>query len=350
MMRSTLAFVLLTIGSAAACIPQSPLERSPCPCPAAQGYICCPKTNRCERQATVDTCTEVPAPGSDAGSDTRVVVSTFESVGIGAAHACAVRRDGTIKCVGSNDKGQATPPPGLFREVVAGEAHTCGVKMVLDDRAQDGTVVCWGDNTYRQLTVPAGQFFGVLTAGGRHTCATWADKVACWGDNSFGQSTPPAGLSAVVDLKAGRNHTCALTRPDPNSGVHVVCWGDNSRGQSTPPADATNVNFLAAGGDHTCASDFGNYLACWGDNDAGQSKEPVGFIRSLSIASGHSCGMPFDGSERVQCWGTDWGTALSTPPTGKFIQVFAGDYLNCAKPSDDKSPLLCWGQTYEPWY
>lgn len=316
MKRSSLALVLLSAASAVTCSPQAPLEKS----------------------------------GADAGTgadaETRVVVSPVVSVAIGAAHACAVRRDGTITCVGSNDKGQATPPPGLFYQVVAGEAHTCGQRMVLEDRTQDMTLVCWGDNTYGQLAAPPGPF-DEFTAGGRHNCGRWIDKVTCWGDNSHGQSTMPPGLSSVGEVRAGRNHTCAIGRASVNDDTQVLCWGDNSRGQSTPPADARNVSFLAAGGDHTCAGSLSNYLACWGDNEAGQSIAPVGFIRGLSVAAGHSCGL-FDW--RIRCWGTDWGTALATPPVGLFNHVFAGDYLNCALPIDAGSPLLCWGQSHEPWY
>ena len=40
---------------------------------------------------------------------------------------------------------QATPPPGTFTQVSAGNIHTCGIKS-------DGTFTCWGSNSYGQST------------------------------------------------------------------------------------------------------------------------------------------------------------------------------------------------------
>jgi hypothetical protein len=109
------------------------------------------------------------------------------------------------------------------------------------------------------------------------------------------------------------------------------------------------VMAIGAGGDHTCVSSELGYLACWGANDVGQSTEPVGGFYSLSLATGHSCGMSFT-DKTIHCWGTGWGASTPTPPPGRFLNIFVGDYLNCAQPEDITQPYLCWGQTYEPWY
>jgi hypothetical protein len=299
-------------------------------------------------------------------------VSQIVSVGIGAAHACVVRANGTIECRGNNDKGQATPPPGLYYQVVAGALHTCAQVEDLTDRTKDKSWVCWGDNTYGQATAPPGPR-DMLSAGGRHTCAsaTYGDAgvadnatIVCWGDNSLGQlSVPPGTAPFPAAIAAGKNHTCALTTSSGDAGFQnqrsVACWGDNSQGQSTPPADFGRtpllVIYLAAGGDHTCASDGFGYLTCWGANDAGQSAEPVGGMQSLSLATGHSCAIVSGGrgptsQSTILCWGSGWGTSLATPPPGKFNNVFAGDYMNCAQTDDMTQPLQCWGQKYEPWY
>jgi Regulator of chromosome condensation (RCC1) repeat len=388
MTLTTLASTVLVL-SAVACVARAPISQSPCPCPQGMGYICC--DNRCvlpsdptcgstagmSGAAGLDSHDTAGAGGSSTGGtggaaglssvdaggtpvDAGQVVSRVVSVGIGAAHACIVRANGTIECRGSNDKGQATPPAGSFLQVVAGAEHTCAQVQDLADRTKNGAWVCWGDNTYGQAPPSFGESYDV-TAGGRHTCYTDSnDKIVCLGDNSLGQTSAPtvaAGYS-IGALSAGRNHTCALVQVDNTISVDgtmagVRCWGDNSLGQSTPPADlGTNPQLsLASGGDHTCASNY-SFLTCWGANDVGQSTEPVGSLLSLSLATGHSCAMPFGGepADRIQCWGTGWGTSISTPPTGKFSNIFAGDYINCALPDDMIQPLLCWGQTYESWY
>jgi Regulator of chromosome condensation (RCC1) repeat len=381
--------------SAAACVSPAPISQSPCPCPEAMGYICC--ENRCVLPAdpicgstagmsgaggtmTQDAGsaagnppvgtggaagTEVhdaggTAGGPPVGADAGQVVSPVVSVGIGAAHACIVRANGSIECRGSNDKGQATPPAGTFLQVVAGAEHTCGQVQNLADRTKNGAWVCWGDNTYGQAPPSLGVLLS-LTAGSRHTCGMdyTNDKIVCFGDNSLGQTSAPAlptlPSGSVVTMSAGRNHTCAIINiagPPPTNiyTSSVRCWGDNSLGQSTPPSMTQNAGFVASGGDHTCAgTPF--FLTCWGDNTLGQSTAPVGSTFDLSLASGHSCFInSLFGSGPIDCWGTGWGSSLPTPPTGMFGNVFAGDYINCALPMDATQPLVCWGQAYEPWY
>ncbi len=316
MTLARLASTILVL-SAAACVSRAPISQSPCPCPEGMGYVCC--VGRCV-PPTDTTCgsssgmsgaagTETHDAGGTAGNpavgaDARQVISRVVSVGIGAAHACIVRQDGSIECRGNNDKGQATPPAGTFLQVVAGAEHTCAQVQVLADRTKNGAWVCWGDNTYGQAPPSFGVSYDV-TAGSRHTCYTDSnDKIICVGDNSLGQTSAPtvAAGYTVGALSAGRNHTCALvtvdnTIPVDGTMAGVTCWGDNSLGQSTPPTDVVatiHPEFLASGGDHTCASsDF--LFSCWGANDVGQSMEPVGALRPLSLATGHSCAMPFDG-------------------------------------------------------
>jgi hypothetical protein len=297
-------------------------------------------------------------PVADGGTpDVQTVTSPFVSIGIGAGHACGVRADGTISCLGSNARGQASPPPGLYSAVVAGAQHTCAAVVDHLDQTKDGLWVCWGDNSSSQLVAPP-IHFNEVAAGGRHNCGRGPAGITCWGDDSFGQSTPPAFPANVFlsELAAGANHTCAAGKVLDSAGAvtgqpYVKCWGDDSKGQSSPPADAAG-DFLAAGGDHTCASGFVNAIRCWGDNAQAQSTSPPGVIRTLSVASGHSCGMPFGGYRdgEIFCWGTGWGASRPSPPDGPFLKVVAGDYLNCGFPNDSTQPVVCWGQSDQPWF
>jgi alpha-tubulin suppressor-like RCC1 family protein len=132
----------------------------------------------------------------------------WSAVATGRAHACAIRRDGSLYCWGSNSSGQVgdggssdpvadiAPVGGSdrFRAVSAREDHTCAVR-------DDGTLFCWGaggsgqlglggtddGNVPTALDVGATRFVGVAT-GVDHTCAVADDSTTwCWGDNSDGE-------------------------------------------------------------------------------------------------------------------------------------------------------------------
>ena len=230
--------------------------------------------------------------------------------------------------------------------VSAGAAFACAL-------AVDGTVRCWGSNANGQLgngTVITSQapvdVTGLsnvesLALGKRHACALSSGQVSCWGANDLGElggpttdtcpidgvmtgcaKTPLAvpGLSNVSAIAAGDNHTCAILIDG-----SVTCWGDNGWGQlgigtageppPEPPGDASDggadasdadgdagpmnplrasvvtalatplssVLALAAGGSHTCAVRDGGDVLCWGRDDRGE----LG-----SAASGGSAGCP----------------------------------------------------------
>ena len=356
--------VALVVVGVMACSSQVPLDKSPCPCPASLGYICCGSgsAQSCVRAQTCDTAPVVDSgpwmpdayPPPDAGPpDVPTVSSQFLTIAIGHAHACSVRFDYSVDCIGDDSKGQATPPPGQFYTVLAGGDVTCGSKVDKSDVTKDGAWVCWGDNTYGQTAVPSG--VTVAAIGLRHACGTdGTNHVVCWGDNSLGQAMPPPGV--YTNLTAGHNHTCGARQDDgTDAGVPlgIVCWGDNSLGQLTPPP--AFAGFLAAdltaGGDHTCFDTFPDgQLWCWGDNAGGQSTPPAGNrFGPLAVGPGHACAMNSD--FKIVCWGNDWGDATPIPPSGSFGGIRGGDYRTCAwKHTEPASPAICWGATYEPWY
>jgi hypothetical protein len=340
--------------AAAGCADKLPLDNSPCPCPASLGYVCCDMggVRSCVRpNAAADTICE--ADGFDGGSDDGPAPvapgESFVSIGIGNAHACGVRANGTISCFGSNEKGQAIPPAGEFYEVIAGGDHTCASKVDRSDFTKDHAWTCWGDNTYGQTTLPFEPMY-VVAAGSRHTCGAGTQGgLVCWGDNTFGQATPPPGMETRGAV-AGRNHNCAQNAP--GATPEIFCWGDNSRGQATVPVGLPTLGFIrsmAAGGDHTCITNANFETWCWGDNLAGQFTPPRDSIEMLSIAAGHGCGVnTFE--YKIVCWGPDWGGSLSVPPSGDFSRVWAGEYRTCAQPRGGTHPVVCWGPSYEAWY
>lgn len=245
--------------------------------------------------------------------------SEIVSVGVGAAHACALTKGlssaggGGIKCWGANSKGQLGDGSRQDRAVpvsviqfgssgavalATGGAHTCAITNVR-------RVKCWGANDRNQLGVPIAKFdepwnltpveipgledVVAIAAGGAHTCALRANgDVKCWGSIDYGQvgtgsiglsiAAPAPTLGGVVSdavaITAGGQHTCALKR-----NGSVQCWGKNLNKQIgnqglldwyTTPQAVYNVNNAAlavsAGTDHTCILMNNQNLSCFGSN------------------------------------------------------------------------------------
>lgn len=207
--------------------------------------------------------------------------------------------------------GTTTPLTGVV-QVVAGGAYACALRS-------DTTVWCWGDQALGALgnNVVAGdqsapvQVCNVmgcatfltgavkLAAGYDHVCALLnTGALSCWGTNTYGQVGNGAiggtqavaqpvvapGTGSVVDVAAGRDHTCFLRWS--GATTQAFCMGRNHRGQlgdatavdnGTPQLVAgganNNYKMITAGEFHTCAVATGTsdgQMRCWGANGSGQ--------------------------------------------------------------------------------
>ncbi|PID97883.1 MAG: hypothetical protein CSA83_02075, partial [Actinomycetales bacterium] len=298
-----------------------------------------------------------------------------------------------------------TTPPTLFKQIEAGNSHTCVVD--LNDKAY-----CWGDGyhgklgnghsgyNYKKATptavaMPAGVNFSQIATGQDHTCALDSDSQAyCWGRGESGElgngysaiwyteDTPtavtmPAGVT-FSQITVGSWHTCTL-----GSDNQTYCWGVGLRGQlgngnsgsgyeETAPTAVTmptGVTFsqITAGQEHTCALGSDNQAYCWGrgggrlGNGTYGSKStptavtmPAGVTFSQIVAgSGHTCALGSD--NQAYCWGDgEHGqlgngttsdklspTAVTMPTGVTFSQIAAGWGYTCALGSD--SQTYCWG-------
>jgi len=140
------------------------------------------------------------------------------SLGVGRTNNCAVKKNGTLWCWGSNSSGQIgdgskerKPNPVMVRnenwiafanvsQVAVGDDFACSLK-------KNGTVWCWGSNLFGQLGTglfldhrfhpsmvneilggaPFGKVKEILVSS-HSICALKNDKsVWCWGDNHLGQ-------------------------------------------------------------------------------------------------------------------------------------------------------------------
>jgi alpha-tubulin suppressor-like RCC1 family protein len=345
-------------------------------------------------------------------------VSGATAIGVWINGGCAQRSDGTVACWGDGNGPNlayvyGTPPSNTLPNTVAGiggsiaekvaggYAHTCGLR-------KDGTVKCWGLNNRGQLgvgntnnsslpeLVPGLGSVIDLAAGNAHSCAVLGSgSVLCWGANSYGQlgvgdtsdrSAPTTvfGISDAIAVTAQAFTTCAL-----HSNGTVSCWGYGSDGElgngmnsssAVTPVAVSNLTGItaisaSAAGYHTCAisATFGS-LSCWGWNYYGQlgngntmnSNLPVtvaggwfglGIARSVAAGAYHTCAAINNGGG-VRCWGS--GTdgelgngAYNNSPTEvqvsfsaswTDVDLSAGYHFTCARFTDGSAK--CWGWNY----
>ncbi len=244
-------------------------------------------------------------------------------ISAGNGHTCALLANGSVRCWGNNEFGQADPPLGAFTQLSAGANHTCGL-------LSDGTVRCWGNDINGQASPPEGTFVHIAAARG-HTCGVGSDgRVICWGRDWAGEGRPPEGSFTAVSL--GYLHSCGLGRDG-----QVVCWGDTGNGQGSPP----DGDFVAldSGFFHTCGLTRAGDVRCWGDDSEGQASPPAGAFRQISAGDGHTCGIQVDGT--AVCWGDRYAGGTPPPQGGLYAQISAGNSHSCGVQTD--GAVHCWG-------
>lgn len=175
-------------------------------------------------------------------------------------------------------------------------------------------------------------------------------------------------LSPVVDLVAGRTHTCALT----NTGA-AYCWGaggqlgTGSTEMSTVPVEVSGsviLNKLTAGGYHTCGLSTAGSAFCWGSNGEGQlgNGSTVGALQPVEVAGGttfraltagnaHTCALNETGA--ASCWGQNWTGQLgngSRTMSHVPVAVSGGLVLSAVSANDantcgvtSEGAAYCWG-------
>jgi len=286
----------------------------------------------------------------------RFALAEQETVSAGSGFTCAVRRDGTAFCWGSNDHGELgngtrgnslAPVPVStemkFASVSAGWLYACALTT-------SGAAYCWGnaqpddagpvpgDPMERRVPVAVGGDLTLssLSAGHQHACGVSSvGAVYCWGDNDAGQlgngsrtaSLTPVKVATNVTFRsvsAGLSHSCALA-----TDGQAYCWGDGrfgalGSGDSTshdrPVAVAGGLRFsmLSAGTLYTCGVGTEGSAYCWGRNDYGALGD--GTTRAAlvprAVSGGHrfraisarrnagravTCGLTVNGA--ALCWG-----------------------------------------------
>jgi len=287
-------------------------------------------------------------------------------VAVGAAHACALAKDGALWCWGDGARGQlfdgatasralparVRPPGAALADVVAGGATTC-------TRAKDGAIACAGALAKDGLGAAAEVALGDTIACAR---GQDADKgaVRCWTATSAPRAV--AGITDATAIAAGGRRACALV----TEGT-LRCWTDADDARVAPAPMPTIYGAVAVGvgARHACVVRADRTLACWGENDHGELGDGtttaraspttvagIEAVHDVSIGDGFTCAHLYDGT--VRCWGrndhgvlTDGtleGRAAPQMISGMFhlLQVAVGGGTVCALLDD--GTLRCWGE------
>jgi alpha-tubulin suppressor-like RCC1 family protein len=231
---------------------------------------------------------------------------------IDGSHACAVKRDGTVLCWGSNVSGElGAGDLAVHKEpvTVAGIADAVEVTAgsgVSCARLRGGAVMCWGrrlglrdpqGDPLRPRKVPGLDDAVSVSSGSKLTCAARGPgghgEVLCWGHGAFGvpgrvqidTPTPIPGVGDAVQVSVGATEmACART-----AAGGVVCWGSGALGdgklseQAAPVAlpGLRDVVQISVGTTSACARTRAGAALCWGRNDDGDS----GHLPQLQPAS-----------------------------------------------------------------
>ena len=223
--------------------------------------------------------------------------------------ACGVGASGTGDCwgpggtyggLGDGTTGGSDTPVAVagdlqFTEIGVGDDHACGLTPA-------GVAYCWGsdsdgklgtgpDGTASSMPTPVagGLVFALIRAGSEHSCALTADgRAYCWGIPALVGSVTASNVTAPLEvagahrftaLSAGLNATCAL-----DAAAQAWCWGLNYGGElgdgtlddhAEPALVQSATRFVALGaGGSPCALDASGQAWCWGANADGQVGSP----------------------------------------------------------------------------
>jgi alpha-tubulin suppressor-like RCC1 family protein len=247
----------------------------------------------------------------------------FISVSAGQYHTCAIKKDGSLWCWGTNYEGaingnlplnQKFLPTKVMNDVIyvsASFGRTCTIK-------KDSSLWCWGLNG------------GILGDGGMgtHSCDEYNKE------NKNCNLNPTKIADEVKSLSLAQSHGCILKNDN-----SLWCWGNNKFGEL---CDGTNIpktspSFITG---EVVSFTCGGYYGAIGD------------IISFPYGGGHSCYLKKDGTLKCCGWNMYNQTATSfVNYEGResfafdVLNVYAGDgYQTCFLKKDNS--LWCFGREF----
>jgi alpha-tubulin suppressor-like RCC1 family protein len=346
--------------------------------------------------AAASACGGRPAcPSGQFCADSGRCVSAVVAVVAGAAHSCALHRDGHVSCWGFADAVKGTTGAisgpieiaGLDHVVAltAGHHETCALLATRQVR-------CFGidDFTLKQEDGTPLSDVRAVALGAGFGCALTGVGTSCWGRNESGQlarplttaGSPNAVLSLPGPARLLGAGLAAITVLQAGAGKARVCgWGNNATHLAAPVASAVvaqpfcadrgDVVELSVGAAHGCVRHARGGFSCWGERyygqlgtGGGQDKADVvapgrpvmlsAPAMQIATGAGHTCVLMQGG--QIQCFGLNSAGQVGAgvdqilkPQVrsglhGKAIAIGSGSSARhtCAVIADGS--VECWGQ------
>ncbi len=344
------------------------------------------------------------APGNDVAQPALVATDTegkpfgeVAQIGVGAAQACALKRNGEVYCWGSGDFGALgddvtqhdVPSPqrvtGVSGYTALGGGGAASATCALDGASR---VYCWGSNFKSRLGHDAGtngdvpnwefpaeednpnpvavQSLGpatALTLGAYFSCAIDDAGVACWGEDQ--DRDPGVGAGELGDLgDAGDNSAIPVRVPTPpgmkhlgagqsfvcawGDGTGATCWGSNVYGELATGGFASPLPPTPlALGDASVVEMKGTYaalLALTSDQTVWASGyNGDGELANGTVGQGQACGTDdgiVGGGQSCLAWPSQ-ARDLTGGSTLRATHIAAGFLHACAIGVDQA--VYCWG-------
>lgn len=234
---------------------------------------------------------------------------------------CEAGQHITTEATPTSDRACGACDPGFYCPGGEEEPEYCGVL----DRDDDPATPC--------------AKIVELTAGREHTCALDdAGYMLCWGGDPT-KLPPPDEARDIHSISAGYEFTCALKNDDNT----LTCWG------KLTVTSSTELQTIGTGYEHVCWVDITGAVSC--DSDAsGIVLTPRFNTLGTTVAVGASFGCMIKQSDsQLECWENHHpnpSNIISAPISGPFVEITAGDSYACAL-RDDGRPV-CWGTALPP--
>lgn len=267
--------------------------------------------------------------------------------------ACALVKDGSVTCWGSNGSGQLGRPVArgaLAAAAVPNVKDAIGVSMDGGSACavlRSGKVMCWGGGpkSAGPALVPEIEDARAVAVGREATCVVRASALTCWGrdDPLFVapfQDRERGGAArslARTDLARASisEFGCAVT-----TAGGVVCFGAMERFGATRVYGLPRAIDVVAHAERTCAVVEGGDAYCWGEREARAGKVYATALHGVTRVSSELCGLLDKG--KVSCL---LGSSTTVPIDADAVSVQHGANHACA--ALHGGTVACWGDDYD---
>ena len=225
-----------------------------------------------------------PESSTQPEQTTTRVLSGQNTIAAGGYHTAAVREDGTVMAVGSNEYGECDVSGWTdIVAISAGTHHTVGLKA-------DGTVVAVGWNEHGECNVSDWSDIVAISAGCSCTVGLKADDtVVTVGDIWFDQSNV-SDWRDIVAVSAGESHIVALKA----DGTVIVIgkWANRYN-----VSGWTDITAISAGSSHIVGLKADGTVVAEGPKGCGEC-DVSGWRDIVAISAGehHTVGRKADGT------------------------------------------------------